>query len=75
MNKFFKYVSDNIFTLIFMALSALFIYGVFMITEAETNAREKARKIAEACYSQGFVPVDTDAGKRCADPRGLVKIK
>jgi hypothetical protein len=81
MDKFLEFVVDKVlsgFTLM-LIFGGIFIYTIFNIIEsqhADLQARlENTQKITEACYSQGMVVVDTDAGQRCADPRTLVKVK
>lgn len=66
------------FTLV-LILAGAFLYTIFNIADEQEAARqadrENTRKLTEACYSQGMVVVDTDAGQRCTDPRTLVKVK
>ena len=75
MDKFLEFMVDNIFTFIFIILGGLFIYAMFQVAEAGNIARENTRKLTEACYSQGLVLVETDAGQRCVAPQSLVKVK
>ena len=75
MDKFLEFFVDHIGSLIFFVFVGLFIWFCFGLAEASSVARENTRKLTEACYSQGLVLVETDAGKRCADPRTLVKVK
>jgi hypothetical protein len=45
------------------------------ISEQEQINRKETKRITEACYTQGMVLVDTDAGQRCVLPQSLVKVK
>lgn len=81
MDKFLEFIVDKVFSFgmfmfLFAGTAAFLIIRIG--TEANANAdayRAKQERLTEACYSQGFVLVDTDAGQRCADPRTLVKVK
>jgi len=75
--KFLEFVVDKVFSAgtFLLIFTSAFIFLIFSIAEAEEVARKNTQKITEACYSQGMVVVDTDAGQRCADPRTLVKVK
>ena len=75
MDKFLEFLVDNVFTFFFIGLVGFFIYLMISVGQAGSEARENTRKLTEACYSQGLVLVETDAGRRCADPRTLVKVK
>lgn len=75
MDKFLEFFVDHIGSFIFMAFVGVFVWFLIAMGEASNEARENTRKLTEACYSQGLVLVETDAGKRCADPRTLVKVK
>jgi len=61
--------------LIFFVFVGLFIWFAVEMVNSGNEARENTRKMTEACYSQGMVLVETDAGQRCVDPRTLVKVK
>jgi hypothetical protein len=73
MDKFFDYVF-RIETFVIVTIS-LFVTAIVMAVNAENEARAETQRLTEACYSQGQVLVNTDAGQRCADPRTLVKVK
>lgn len=75
MDKFLEFLVDNVFTFFFIGLICLFIYIMISVGQAGNEARENTRRLTDACYSQGLVLVETDAGQRCADPRTLVKVK
>lgn len=75
MDKFLEFVVEHIGSLIFFVFVGLFIWLMFAMAESSSQARENTRRLTEACYSQGLVLVETDAGQRCADPRTLVKVK
>jgi hypothetical protein len=76
-DKFLKFVVDKVFSgfTLMLIFGSAFMFLIFSIVESQEVARENTQKITEACYSQGMVVVDTDAGERCADPRTLVKVK
>lgn len=79
MDKFLDFVLDNFGVIVMTAFAAGFIYGLFSVGASQNEAAKKHRaetqRLTEACYSQGMVLIDTDAGQRCADPRSLVKVK
>jgi hypothetical protein len=52
-----------------------FVWFIIAMSNAESKAQERIRQATEACYNQGMVPVDTDAGQRCVLPQSLVKVK
>ena len=75
-----NFVSD-LFGVVFSTWTLLLVFVVAFgyllvnINQQETASREKTTQLTEACYNQGMVLVDTDAGKRCAAPLSLVKVK
>lgn len=73
MVKFFDYVF-RIETFLAVTLG-LFVTAIVMAVNAENEARAETQRLTEACYSQGQVLVDTDAGQRCVNPQYLVKVK
>lgn len=77
MKEFFKTLADYVFS--FGMFMFLFAVGVVFllsgIIAAGREAREQRHLVTEACYAQGMVVVQTDAGQRCADPKSLVKVK
>ncbi len=75
MDKFLEFIVDNIGSLIFFVFVGLFIWFCLGLAEASNQARENTRRLTEACYSQGLVLVETDAGQRCVLPQSLVKVK
>lgn len=75
MDKFLEFFVDHIGTLIFSVFIAGAVWFLIAIGNASSEARERTRERTAACYSQGLVLVETDAGQRCADPRTLVKVK
>ena len=75
MDKFLEFFVDHIGWLIFFVCVGWFSWVFIGLVEASNQSRENTRKLTEACYSQGLVLVNTDAGQRCADPRSLVKVK
>jgi hypothetical protein len=77
MKNFFKSLADYVFS--FGMFMFLFVVGVVLlmggIVAAENKAREQTQLRTEACYSQGMVLVQSDAGERCVLPQSLVKVK
>ena len=77
MKEFFKSLADYVFS--FGMFMFLFVTGcVFLMVSIvmESNeARERTQLRTEACYSQGMVLVESDAGQRCVLPQSLVKVK
>jgi hypothetical protein len=77
MKNFFKSLADYVFS--FGMFMFLFCVGVVLlmsgIVTAENKAREQTQLRTEACYSQGMVLVQSDAGQRCVLPQSLVKVK
>lgn len=77
----FNSVLMSVFSFVFSFWTMIPLVVVLIIwmgvTSDENAAKEKeARRAAtELCYTQGMVLVETDAGPRCADPRGLLKLK
>lgn len=75
MDKFLEFMVDNIGAFILFVFAGMFIWSIRELVEADKKTREDTRRLTEACYSQGMVPVYSDAGQRCADPRSIVKAK
>ena len=77
MKIFFKSLADYVFSfgMFMFTVCAGFVFVIVTVANAENERNELTRQRTEACYSQGLVLVDTDAGQRCADPRILVKVK
>ena len=77
MKEFFKLVADYVFSFWTFVLLVGFLFGwiLISITDQERANRKQTLALTEACYSQGMVLVQTDAGKRCVDPKSLVKVK
>jgi hypothetical protein len=77
MKEFFKSLADYVFS--FGMFMFLFVVGVVLlmsgIVAAENKAREQTQLRTEACYSQGMVLVQSDAGQRCVLPQSLLKVK
>jgi hypothetical protein len=77
MNNILKNVFDYVFS--FAGFMTAFGLGIgFLLVSAvqsENQHRAEEKAYAAACYSINAVPVDTDAGKRCAAPNALVEIK
>lgn len=77
MDKFLEFVVDYVFsvgTLLLIILGG-FILIMVGLSEQDKINRENYKLAVEACYSQGMVLVDTDAGRRCVSPQSLVKVK
>ena len=75
MDKFLEFIVDNIGTFLLIAFVGVFIWFFIGVVETSNQARENTRRLTEACYSQGLVLVETDAGQRCVSPQSLVKVK
>jgi len=77
MDKFLEFVVDKVFSAgtLLLILAGAFLFFISRIAEQGEIARKETQRVIEACYSQGMVSVETDAGQRCADPRTLVKVK
>ncbi len=76
-DKFLEFVVDKVFSgfTFFLIIGGLFVYALISAAADTNAAREEARAMTAACYSQGMVLVDTDAGQRCADPKTLAVVK
>ena len=77
MKNIFKSLADYVFSFgMFMFLVCTgFVFVMVTVINAENERNELTRQRTEACYSQGLVLVDTDAGQRCVSPQSLVKVK
>ena len=73
----FKFLIDAIFNFwTFLLLASGFLIWVSAgISENDAKIKEQTRIATEACYAQGMVLVQSDAGPRCASPQSLVKVK
>lgn len=49
-------------------------YGFYNLIESELECKELARQAAQICYSRGMVVAETDAGKACVEPKGIIII-
>lgn len=77
MIDFLKFVTEKLFsfaTVIILLISG-FAFFLYVVIQSDIEVREKNRQFTEFCYSKGLVPITTDAGRRCADPRSLVAPK
>jgi hypothetical protein len=80
MEKFFD-LMDPVFEFIFsfnmvlVLICAGFIFTMYTVIDVSNQSQAETQRLTEACYSQGMVLVQTDAGQLCADPRSLVKVK
>ncbi len=77
MKNFLKTLADYVFSFgMFMFLFCAGIVTLFgSLIVAENEQRELTQLRTEACYSQGMVLVQSDAGQRCVLPQSLVKVK
>lgn len=77
MKEFFKSLADYVFS--FGMFMFLFVVGAVLllssIVTAENEQREQTQLRTEACYAQGMVLIQSDAGQRCVLPQSLVKVK
>jgi hypothetical protein len=77
MNDFFKSLADYVFSFgmfMFLFITGIVILFCGMIMKSEEQ-REQTQLQTEACYAQGMVLIQSDAGQRCVDPKSLVKVK
>jgi hypothetical protein len=72
-NTIFGYIFSG--TTLLLLIGAVFVWFIIAMGNAESREQERIRQVTEACYNQGMVPVDTDAGQRCVLPQSLVKVK
>lgn len=75
MDKFLEFIVEHIGGIILLAIGGFFGWLLIQIFEQESINKANYKRIADACYSQGMVVVETDAGPRCATPQSLVKVK
>ena len=76
MKDIVKSIVDGIFSFWTVWFVMVFIFGWLIIGVAEQEkANDEQKRIAtEACYTQGMVLVQSDAGQRCVSPQSLVKV-
>lgn len=77
MKDMFKTLCEYVFSGgFFLFLSCVaFIYCMVFMVNADNNKRANTRAEVAACYANGMVRVDTDAGPRCVVPSSLVVVK
>ena len=77
MKDIVKSIVDGIFNFwtFMLVMTVLFIWIGVQATENDDKIKEQTRIATEACYAQGMVLVQSDAGPRCASPQSLVKVK
>lgn len=77
MKDIVKSVVDGIFNFytVWFVLVALFVWLIIIVANKENADAEQTRIATEACYEQGMVLVQSDAGQRCVLPQSLVKVK
>lgn len=68
MIKIKNFLVNNWALFFFGILGAAFIFAI-------NAAADNSQKTSALCYAQGMVVVDTDAGRYCADPRAMIRIK
>lgn len=75
--KIIETVLDYVFSLgmllTILCVGFFFLIGSLMVATEEERDLTQLR--TEACYSQGMVLVQSDAGQRCVDPKSLIKVK
>lgn len=73
--KYVQKAFDIVFSLeMFLVLcGVVFVSSLLIMGNSHNEAAKQTRQMTEACYKRGMVLVDTDAGRRCVDPRNLVK--
>ena len=76
MKDIVKSIVDGIFSFytIWFLMVLLFGWLIIGVAEQENTEAEQKRVATEACYAQGMVLVESDAGPRCVSPQALVKI-
>lgn len=76
MKDIVKSIFDGIFSFytIWFLMVLLFGWLIIGVAEQENADAEQKRVATEACYAQGMVLVQSDAGPRCASPQSLVKV-
>ena len=75
--KIVKDIFDAVFSFggfMFIA-GVLFILGITLMIKGENADRALAEATTKACYDNGLIKVDTDAGFYCVAPADLVKVE
>ncbi len=77
MKDILKTVFDCVFSFgMFMFLFCVGVVVLFGSLIVEENKRKELTQLRTgACYAQGLVLVESDAGQRCVAPANLVKVK
>lgn len=70
-------ILDKVFN--FYTYATLFVAGliylIVQIDASEDQARAERQAKVAACFNNGMVLVETEAGQRCAEPKNLIAIK
>lgn len=77
MKNFLKTLADYVFSFYTIWFGLVVLFGLLIVDVAkQENADAEQKRVAtEACYAQGMVLVQSDAGERCVAPQSLVKVK
>lgn len=77
MKNFLKTLADYVFSFYTICFGLVVLFGWLIVNldHKSMAAAEQKRIATEACYAQGMVLVQSDAGERCAAPQSLVKVK
>lgn len=77
MKNFLKTLADYVFSFYTIWFGLVVLFGWLIVNVADKNIAdaEQKRIATEACYAQGMVLVQSDAGERCVAPQSLVKVK
>lgn len=77
MKDIVKSIVDGIFSFwtVWFVMILIFGWSIIGVAEQENADAEQKRIATEACYAQGMVLVQSDAGQRCVSSQSLVKVK
>ena len=55
----------------FLGVVAIITFFILIGSAVHNDAErvEQSKALTKRCYAQGLVPIKTDAGEACADPR------
>ena len=76
MNNVLKTVVDNVFSFnaLMITCGLLFAFSFYSLITGSIEAKELTKAVTMACYDNGMVMVNTDAGFYCVAPANLVKV-
>jgi len=75
--KIVKDIFEAVFSFTGFMTVAIFglLFCLFMAIKAENAEKALVEATTKACYDNGLIKVDTDAGFYCVAPANLVKVK